>query len=69
MSKFQDLERIARSVRRKILLSIYHAGSGHPGGALSCADILVYLYFREMNISNPNDPERDRFILLSLIHI
>jgi transketolase len=63
MSKFQDLERIARSVRRKILLSIYHAGSGHPGGALSCADILVYLYFREMNISNPNDPERDRFIL------
>ena len=63
MEKFEDLKKIANSVRKKILYSIYYAGSGHPGGALSCADILVYLYFREMNISDLNDPERDRFIL------
>jgi len=60
---FEELENIAKSVRKKILLSIHYAGSGHPGGALSCADILVYLYFREMNIPNLQHPERDRFIL------
>lgn len=63
MKIVSNLERIARSVRRKILLSIYYAGSGHPGGALSCTDILVYLYFREMNISDLNNPDRDRFIM------
>ena len=44
---------------------IHQAGSGHPGGSLSCADILAYLYFREMNLC-PEDPyqmNRDRFVL------
>ncbi len=63
MEELRKLKDLSREVRRKILISIYHAGSGHPGGALSCADILVYLYFKEMNISDLKDPERDRFIL------
>ncbi len=39
------MEKIAREVRKDILLQIYSAQSGHPGGALSCADILVAIYF------------------------
>lgn len=55
----------ARTIRKDIISTIYHAGSGHPGGALSCADILTCLYFSEMKI-NPKKPswsDRDRFIL------
>ena len=63
MKMINNLEKIAKSVRRKILLSIHYAGSGHPGGALSCVDILVHLYFQEMNIPSLDDPQRDRFIL------
>lgn len=40
-----NLEAIAKEVRKDILLQIYHANSGHPGGALSCADILTTIYF------------------------
>lgn len=63
MENIRELEAIARRVRRKILLSVFYAGSGHIGGSLSCADILTYLYFKEMNIPAPNDESRDRFIL------
>ncbi len=58
-------EEIARRVRIDIIRSTYHAGSGHPGGSLSCADILTALYFGEMNI-DPEHPDmkgRDRFVL------
>ena len=58
-------EEIARRVRIDIIKSTFNAGSGHPGGSLSCADILTALYFGEMNI-DPKDPGmkgRDRFVL------
>lgn len=61
----KELEEIARNVRRGIIDAVYFGKSGHPGGALSCADILVDLYFNEMNIDpkNPRMEDRDRFIL------
>ena len=47
------------------LQGIYAASSGHPGGSLSIAEILAYLYFCEMHIdpAHPHDPNRDRFVL------
>lgn len=59
------LENIAREVRWDIVRMIGLAGSGHPGGSLSCADILVCLYFHKMN-HDPRRPDwrhRDRFVL------
>jgi transketolase len=60
-----QLAEAARFVRKHIIASIYHAGSGHPGGALSCSDILACLYGAELNVwpSAPDDPHRDRFVL------
>ncbi len=55
----------AAYTRQHAVASIYHAGSGHPGGALSCADILACLYGAELNVW-PNaidDLHRDRFVL------
>lgn len=59
------LEKIALEVRKSILTEVYCAQSGHPGGSLSVADLLTYLYFEEMNVDpkNPKDPDRDRFVL------
>jgi len=60
-----ELKELAKKVRRGIVDAVYSGKSGHPGGALSCADILTYLYFNEMNIdpSSPKMENRDRFIL------
>jgi transketolase len=60
-----ELKKISQMLRRDILDMIYTAASGHPGGSLSSAEILAVLYFQEMHIDprNPNDPDRDRFIL------
>ena len=63
MRSVKELEALAKNVRKKVLLSVFHAGSGHIGGSLSCADILTYLYFKEMNIPAPDYEDRDRFIL------
>ena len=55
----------SRDVKKNIIEMIYEAKSGHPGGSLSCADIITYLYYNEMNV-NPldcNDENRDRFVL------
>lgn len=55
----------ANDIRIDIIKEVYSAGSGHPGGSLSAADILSVLYFDEMNI-NPQEPKmkgRDRFVL------
>ena len=41
-----ELEKIAKEVRKNILLQVYNASSGHPGGALSCVDILIAIYFK-----------------------
>ncbi len=55
----------AARVRKMTLEAIHSAKAGHPGGALSSADILTYLYKKAMNIDpkNPKDPNRDRFVL------
>lgn len=55
----------ACKVRMGIIEGVYNAKSGHPGGSLSIADILTYLYFNEMRIDpkNPRDENRDRFVL------
>ncbi len=55
----------AKLVRKGIIESTHAAGCGHPGGSLSIADIVTYLYFAEMNIDekNPKMENRDRFIL------
>ena len=55
----------ARQIRIDAVKEIYSAKAGHPGGALSIAEILSYLYFEEMNVDpkNPKDPNRDRFVL------
>ena len=61
----KELEIVAAKIRLAIIEGTFHAKSGHPGGSLSIADILAYLYFEEMNIdpANPQDPMRDRFVL------
>ncbi len=65
VTKVEALERIAKEIRLNIVKMVYNAQSGHPGGSLSCADILTVLYFNQMNI-NPKEPcavGRDRFVL------
>ncbi|RJQ08309.1 MAG: transketolase [Bacillota bacterium] len=59
------LQRTAAIVRRRIVEMIGRAGSGHPGGSLSAADILTALYFHVLRLDpeNPGWPERDRFVL------
>ncbi len=56
---------MARQIRLHSVEMVYAAQSGHPGGSLSAADILSVLYFRILNINpvEPDDPERDRFVL------
>lgn len=65
MKSINELKQIAKNVRKGIIEQVYSAQSGHPGGALSVADILTVLYFAEMNIDekNPNKDERDRLVL------
>ena len=64
-SKKLELMRIANDIRIGIIEGVYNAGCGHPGGSLSIADLLTYLYFVEMKIDpkNPKWDERDRFVL------
>ena len=60
-----DMKKHANNVRVGIIEAVYSAGCGHPGGSLSIADVITYLYFKEMNIdpSNPKMKDRDRFVL------
>jgi len=60
-----ELKKMANEVRKGIVTAVHSAKSGHPGGSLSAADVLTYLYFEEMNIdpAKPDDPDRDRFVL------
>ena len=63
--KTKELKLHAANVRKMALEAVYSAGAGHPGGSMSIADILTYLYMEEMNV-NPNNsksPDRDRFVL------
>ncbi len=65
MSNYAELEKHAANIRTGIIKAISAAGSGHPGGSLSAADIVTALYFHEMNIdpANPKMEGRDKFIL------
>lgn len=60
-----DLQQKAKVLRRHIIRMIAEAGSGHPGGSLSAADLVAALYFHFLNIdpARPDWPERDRFVL------
>lgn len=64
--KMGDLEKTARSIRRSIVSMIGEAGSGHPGGSLSCVEILCALYLGGIMNHSPQDPKcesRDRFVM------
>lgn len=65
MNEF-GLKKHANEIRKGIIQGVHAAKAGHPGGSLSSADIMTYLYFEEMkNIdpANPDNPDRDRFVL------
>ena len=61
----RDLRDLATTIRRLTIVALYHAGSGHPGGALSASDLLAQLYGVELNFwpGRTNDSDRDRFVL------
>lgn len=61
----EKLKEIAKTIRRDIITMLTESASGHPGGSLSAVEILTTLYFYEMNvdINNPHDLNRDRFVL------
>jgi len=61
----QDLQEIARLIRIDVVTTIYRAGDGHPGAALSAADLVTALYFHTMRVdpARPAWEDRDRFIL------
>ena len=64
-TKINELKATAAKVRLGILEGTHAAASGHPGGSLSVADIITYLYFKEMNVDpkNPKWENRDRLVL------
>ena len=63
--EINELQEIAKRARKNIIEQVYSAQSGHPGGALSCIDILTVLYFNQMNVdsTNPKSEDRDRLVL------
>lgn len=65
ITDYDNLKEIANNIRIDIIEEIYNAKSGHPGGALSIADILSVLYFNQMNVDNKNSKlqSRDRLVL------
>lgn len=65
MTKISELEVKAQKIRSHVVKMIYEAGSGHPGGSLSCVEILVGLYFYAMrhDPKNPTWEDRDYFVL------
>lgn len=60
-----EMEKNACKVRLYTIEGVFNAKSGHPGGSLSAADIITYLYFKEMNVdaNDPDNEDRDRFVL------
>ena len=63
--EFLEMQKIACKVRIWTIEGVFNAKSGHPGGSLSAADMITYLYFKELNVDpkNPANPDRDRFVL------
>ncbi len=64
-AKIAELQKKATQIRLDILEEVFSASSGHPGGSMSIAEILAFLYFHEMRIDpkNPKWEDRDRFVL------
>ncbi len=64
-SEILELKKTACNVRLWTVEGVFNAKSGHPGGSLSAADIMTYLYFKEMRVDpkDPKNPDRDRFVL------
>ena len=60
-----EMKKNACKVRLYTIEGVFNAKSGHPGGSLSAADIITYLYFKEMNVdaNDPDNEDRDRFVL------
>lgn len=60
-----ELSSMSKQVRRDIINMTANAGSGHPGGSLSAADLMTCLFFNHMRVDpkHPDDPDRDRFVL------
>lgn len=63
--RINELKKLAAQIRLDILDGVYAAQSGHPGGSLSIADLVTYLYFEEMNVKadDPKWEDRDRLVL------
>ena len=61
----KELKKLSLEVKKQIIIGTNCAKSGHPGGSLSCSEILTYLYFEKMNIdpANPKKADRDRLVL------
>lgn len=64
-NKIAELQKTAVQLKLDILEEVFNAASGHPGGSMSIAEILTYLYFVEMNVDpkNPKMEDRDRFVM------
>ena len=64
-SRKLELKKLACKVRMGIIEGVHAAKAGHPGGSLSCTDILTYLYFEKMNVDpqTPQKPDRDRLVM------
>ena len=65
LAEKKQLTTMATKVRMGVIEGVFNAKSGHPGGSLSSADIMTYLYFKQMNIDpeNPKKADRDRLVL------
>ena len=67
-----ELELKAYEIRKDIVAMIAEAGSGHPGGSLSCADIMTALYFggiMKYDAQNPQMEDRDRFVMARVMRL
>ncbi|MDD2216535.1 MAG: transketolase [Eubacteriales bacterium] len=62
---YEEIRKRAKDIRIDVIKSIYQAGSGHPGGSLSAADMMAVLFFHELNLDphNPKMIHRDKFVL------
>ncbi len=58
--KIEEVNEFAENIRRDALALLYHAGSGHPGGSLSCADVVAYLWSEELNYCGDSWQKKDR---------
>jgi transketolase len=65
IKSLDEIKKLSNEMRADIVKMIYFGASGHPGGSLSCIDIITYLFFTKIKRDKDNalDPNRDRFVL------